>query len=263
MVTFRELHSSGTPLVLPNAWDVGSALAFVAAGYPALGTTSFGISSSAGMPDGGRSGRAATLALAAKLCRLPVHVTVDFEDGYSDDPVEVAESVAQLAALGVAGINLEDSLSGQLVEPLAMAAKVAAVKERNPGIFINARVDNFWFAEQATPEAVVARARMYADAGAEGIFVPGVAAAADIRSIAAGIGLPLNVLAHPSLTVAQLGQLGVSRVSSGSLPYRAAIDAAVSAADSLRNGSQTPAATSYWDMQARLVAFEQGTTPTQ
>lgn len=261
MATFRELHHGEAPLLLPNAWDAGSALAFAAAGYPAVGTTSFGIAASAGVPDGGRSSKAATLALAAQLCRLPVHITVDSEDGYSDDPAEVAGFVAELAALGVAGVNLEDSTDGHLVEPAAFAAKVAAVKRRSPEMFVNARVDNFWFGEQATVDAVLRRASLYADAGADGIFVPGVVDAEHIRGITAGIGLPVNLLAHPTLTVAELWELGVRRVSSGSLPYRASVDAAVNVANALRDGTPTPTATSYWSMQARLVAHAAGNTP--
>ncbi|MBC7760913.1 MAG: isocitrate lyase/phosphoenolpyruvate mutase family protein [Candidatus Saccharibacteria bacterium] len=257
MATFRQLHYSAAPLLLPNAWDVGSGLAFVAAGFPAVGTTSFGIAASAGLPDGGRSSRAATATLAAQLCRLPVHVTADIEDGYSDDPADVAKFVAELATLGVVGVNIEDSTAGHLVDSATFTAKVAAVKRRSPDVFVNARVDNFWFAEQASVGAVLLRARAYADAGADGIFVPGVAAPEDIRSITAGIGLPVNVLAHPSLTVAELGELGVRRVSSGSLPYRAAVDAAVNTAIALRDNNKVPAATPYWEMQSRLVAFNQ------
>lgn len=257
MATFRELHHAGAPLLLPNAWDVGSALAFATAGYPAVGTTSFGVAASAGLPDGGRSSKAVTAALVEQLCRLPVHVTADVEDGYSDDPAEVADFVAQLAAQGVAGVNLEDSTAGRLVDPAAFAEKVAAVKRRSPALFINARVDNIWFGEQATVDAVLLRARAYADAGADGIFVPGLVVPEDILTITAGIGLPVNVLAHPSLTVAEVGELGVRRVSSGSLPYRAAVDAAVNVVNALRDGRQVPAATPYWEMQSRLVSFSQ------
>jgi 2-methylisocitrate lyase-like PEP mutase family enzyme len=258
MPTFKELHHAGTPLVLPNAWDLGSGLAFALVGFPAVGTTSFGIAASAGMPDGGRASQRATVALAGQLCRLPVHVTADIEDGYSADAAAVADLVAELAVIGVAGVNLEDSTDGHLVDPAAHAAKLAAVKLSAPGVFVNARVDNFWFGQEATVDAVLRRARAYADAGADGIFVPGVAAAGDIRGIAAGTALPINVLAHPMLTVAELAQLGVRRVSSGSLPYRCAVDAAVAAANALRDGTPLPAATSYWDMQARLEAFQQG-----
>jgi 2-methylisocitrate lyase-like PEP mutase family enzyme len=257
MATFRELHHTIEPLLLPNAWDIGSALAFAAAGFPAVGTTSFGIAASAGLPDGVRYSKTVTAALVAQLCRLPVHITADVEDGYSDDPAEVAEHVAQLANLGVAGVNLEDSTAGHLVDPSAFADKVAAVKRRSPAVFINARVDNIWLGEQATVDAVLLRAGVYADAGADGIFVPGLVVPDDIQTITAGIGLPVNVLAHPSLTVAELGELGVRRVSSGSLPYRAAVDAAVNVASALRDGKQVPAATPYREMQSRLVSFSQ------
>lgn len=255
VATFRELHYSDAPLLLPNAWDAGSALAFAAAGYPAIGTTSFGVAASAGLPDGGRASKAATVALAAQMCRLPVHVTTDIEDGYSDDPVEVADLVAELASLGVAGVNLEDSKDGHLVDPTVLSGKIAAVKRRSPDVFVNARVDNLWFAEQATVDAVLLRADVYAAAGVDGIFVPGLAASEDIRSVTAGIGLPVNVLVHRSLTVAELGELGIRRVSSGSLPYRAAVDAAVNTVNALRDGRQAPAATPYWEMQSRLVEF--------
>lgn len=260
VATFRELHYSEAPLLLPNAWDVGSALAFAAAGFPAVGTTSFGIAASAGLPDGAGSSKAATTALAAQLSRLPVHISTDIEDGYSDDAAEVAEFVAELAALGVAGVNLEDSRDGHLVDSTVLSAKVAAVKQRVPDMFVNARVDNLWFGEHPTVDAVLLRASAYTDAGADGIFVPGLTDPEDIRSITAAVGLPVNVLAHPSLTVAELGELGVRRVSSGSLPYRSAVDAAVSVLSALRDGKQLPVATSYWDMQSRLTEFGQRTT---
>ena len=258
MAAFRDLHNAGAPLLLPNAWDVGSALAFESAGFPAIGTTSFGIAASSGQPDGGGSTKAATAALAAQLGHLRVHLTMDIEDGYSRVPGDVADFVGELAACGVAGVNIEDSTSGHLVAPAAFAAKVAAIKKNAPGVFINARVDNFWFAEEATVDAVLLRARVYAEAGADGIFVPGLTDPADILRITTGIGLPVNVLAHPTLTVAELGELGVRRVSSGSLPYRYAVDAAVSIAAALRDGKPPPAATPYWEMQARLVSFSKG-----
>jgi len=261
MDTFRELHRGGSPLLLPNAWDVGSAVAFVADGYPAIGTTSFGVAASAGYPDGGRASKAATAALVPLLCRLPVFVTADVEDGYSPDPGEAADFVAGLVEAGVAGINLEDSLDGHLVAPEDAAAKIAAVRRRCPGVFINARVDNLWFMEDPTVDAVLARARRYADAGADGIFVPGLANPAEIEAITGALELPVNVLPHPNLTVAELGGLGVRRVSSGSLPYRAAVDAAVASVAALRDGRTAPSATPYWDMQHRLESYAAALRP--
>ena len=256
VTSFRDLHNKGTPFLLPNAWDVGSALAFAEAGFPAIATTSFGVAASSGMPDGDRSSRAATLALVAQLCRLPVHITADIEDGYSDDPGEVAALVAELVAKGLVGINLEDSRTGRLVDVAAVAEKIAAVKRRNPAVFLNARVDSFWFGEDATVAAVLARAHTYQDAGADGIFVPGISAPGDIRSLTAGTDLPVNLLAHATLSVAELGDLGVRRVSSGSLPYRASVDAAVDIVIALRDGKPLPETTSYAAMQARLTAFQ-------
>ncbi|MFB9165523.1 isocitrate lyase/PEP mutase family protein [Arthrobacter psychrochitiniphilus] len=234
---------------------MGSALAFAQAGFPAVGTTSFGVCASAGMPDGGHASKAATLALVSGLGRIPVHVSADIENGYSDDPEEVARFVAKLSALGVAGVNLEDSTDGHLVNPALSAAKIAAVKRGSPNVFVNARVDNYWFAEEATVDAVGLRAQTYTDAGADGIFVPGVSAADDIRRIAAGIELPLNVLAHATLTVAELERLGVRRVNSDSLPYRVSVDAAVNVVGALRDVTPVPAATPYPDMQAMLEEF--------
>lgn len=255
MATFRELHGTKEPFVLPNAWDLGSALAFVAEGFGAVGTTSFGIAAAAGRPDGERASKTGTKALVRQLSGLPVHLTADIEDGYADEAEDVAEFVAELAAMGVAGINMEDSRLGRLVAPSVLAAKILSAKRRTPGMFINARVDNFWFATEATVEAVLVRARVYAAAGADGIFVPGIADPEHIACLTAGVDLPVNVLAHPTLTVPELGRLGVRRVSSGSLPYRCSVDAAVRAVAALRDGQGTPMATGYAPMQSRLVEY--------
>lgn len=257
MPTFKELHHSVFPLVLPNAWDTGSAMAFLAAGFLAIGTTSFGVAASSGMTDGDRSSQAGTRELIKHIGHLPVHITADVEDGYADDPAEVVDFISELAAFGAAGINLEDSRLGHLVDPALVGLKISAIKERLPEMFVNARVDNFWFGEEATVAAVLQRAATYAEAGADGFFVPGVLGTDGIAALAAGIDLPLNVLAQPTLSIAELGDLGVHRVSSGSLPYRASVDAGVNAVLSLRDGLPLSKATSYWDMQNRLVAFHE------
>jgi 2-methylisocitrate lyase-like PEP mutase family enzyme len=255
MTSFAELHNGPEPLLLPNAWDVPSALAFVAGGFSAIGTTSFGVASSLGAPDGGRSTREANLRLAEQLATLPIMLTVDIEDGYSDDPGEVAAVVAQLAATGVVGVNIEDSLDGRLVAPSAVAAKLAEVKQRNPDVFLNSRVDNYWFHDDDNLDAVLERAATFVDAGADGIFVPGVTDDEIIRSITSALAVPVNVLAIPGVSLAELGQWGVRRVSTGSLPYRAAINAGVLAASAIRDGGTPPPAPSYGELQDRLTAF--------
>jgi 2-methylisocitrate lyase-like PEP mutase family enzyme len=251
-VTFRELHFGDEPLLLPNAWDIGSALAFADAGFPAVGTTSFGVNASAGQPDAEASSRDATVALAHGMQALPVYVSADIEDGYSEEAAEVADLVA---ALGVDGVNLEDSAGGRLVDPAVPAAKIAAIKRAAPEVFINARVDSYWFHEDATPSAVRDRASIYADAGADGIFVPGVSDPSTLEQLVAAIPLPLNVLVVPGLSLSDLGSLGVRRVSTGSLPYRAAIDAAVGVATAVRDGRPVPSAMSYAQAQQRLIDF--------
>lgn len=258
-MTFSELHHRDRPLVLPNAWDVPSALAFLDAGFEAIGTTSFGVASALGRPDGGRSTKEANLELARALAPLPALISVDIEDGYSDDPAEVAAYVARLADLGVAGVNIEDSTAERLIAPGAHAAKVAAVKERTPGLFVNARTDTYWLDADANPEATLARVAAYVEAGADGIFVPGATEPAVLRELAAHIPLPVNVLAVPALGVGELADLGIRRISTGSLPYRAALHAAVQAATTVRDGGQPPAATPYPDLQARLVRYERST----
>jgi len=253
--TFRALHDGPGVLLLPNAWDVGSALAFVAAGFPAVATTSFGVGAVGGHPDGRGASRDATADLVARLRRLAVPLSVDVEDGYSSDPGEVA---AFVASLGVAGVNLEDSADGALADPGVLAAKVAAVKAAAPDVFVNARVDTYWLGQSATVEATLARARRYVEAGADGVFVPGLGDPGDVSAVTGALDVPVNILPVPGRTVAELGELGVRRVSTGSLPYRAAIDAGVSAAVGLRDGEPPVPATPYPVAQARLAAFEDG-----
>jgi 2-methylisocitrate lyase-like PEP mutase family enzyme len=250
--TFAELHHRDLPLLLPNAWDVPSALAFAAAGFEAVGTTSFGVASGLGRPDGARATRDANVALARALSTLDCHVSVDIEDGYTDDPDEVA---AYVAALPVAGVNIEDSTAGRLVPPEAHAAKLAAVKRRSPEVFVNARVDTYWLGQDATVKSTMDRAARYVDSGADGVFVPGATEPDLLRELAAAIPVPVNVLVLPGRSLAELGALGVRRVSTGSLPYRAAVHAATEVALAVRDGREPPAADPYPELQARLVAY--------
>lgn len=251
-VSFAELHAGEQPLLLPNAWDVSSALGFAEAGFPAVGTTSFGVNAAQGQPDAGCASRDATLRLTQRLRALPVFVTADIEDGFSDDPGKVAAYVEELQ---VAGVNIEDSRLGELVDPADLVPKIAAIKQTAPDVFVNARVDTYWFGIDATPEATIERAKAFVDAGADGIFVPGATDPGLLRELADGIPAPLNVLAHPQLTLTQLGELGVRRVSTGSLPYRVAIDAAVAVATTMRDGGLPPSATPYAEAQRRLEDY--------
>ncbi len=254
--SFRSLHHGNGPLLLPNAWDVASAVAFADAGFPAVGTTSFGVGAAAGHADGARASRDATAALVRALARLPAHVSADIEDGYADDPDDVATYVA---GLDVAGINIEDSTNESLIDPAAHADKIAAIKQRCPDVFVNARIDNYWLGQQATVDAVLQRAHAYTAAGADGIFVPGATEPAELRALAAAIPVPVNTLVVPDLPLKRLAELGIRRVSTGSLPYRAALDAAVGVATAVRDGDPPAAATPYEEAQQSLVRFARRT----
>jgi 2-methylisocitrate lyase-like PEP mutase family enzyme len=255
MATFADLHRGELPLLLPNVWDLPSALAMVDAGFPAIGTTSFGVASAAGFPDGARASRLPTRVLAAGLRDLPAFVTIDIEDGYSDEPDEVA---AYAGALAVDGVNIEDSTAENLIDPDRHAAKIRAIKARAPGVFVNARVDTYWLGQQATVEETLRRARLYEAAGADGIFVPGASEPGVVRTLGSSISLPLNVLAVPGRSLREHRELGVRRVSTGSLPYRAAMRAAVDAAAAVRDGAELPPAALYQDMQERLIRYNNG-----
>lgn len=246
--TFHRLHDGPEPFVLVNAWDVGSALVLIDAGFPAIGTTSLGVNASHGLPDAAGASRAANLALATTLATLPVPVTLDIEDAYSTDPDEVADLAAELFAIGIAGVNVEDGRAGRLADPAEMTAVVAALKRGAPDLFVNARVDAHWL--KVDTDQTEDRARAYADAGADGIFVPGLADEAEIARLVAAIDQPLNLLAQ--LPLATMRELGVRRVSTGSLLYRAAMDAILDAARSVRDGGVPPVRTSYDDVE-RLV----------
>jgi 2-methylisocitrate lyase-like PEP mutase family enzyme len=126
---------------------------------------------------------------------------------------------------------------------VAWLALAVAPAFKAPDMFVNARIDNYWLGQDAVVPAVLNRAAAYVDAGADGIFVPGVTEPADLEALAAQIPVPVNVLVVPALTLSDMARLGVRRVSTGSLPYRAAIDGAVAAVTAVRDGRKPPSAT--------------------
>ncbi len=215
---FRALHTGPALLRLANAWDVGSARLIESLGAPAIATTSAGVAWSLGFPDGDALPLFQHLnvvkAIAAAV-KLPV--TADIEGGYSDDPKEVGAAAGRFVAAGAVGINIEDGAG----TPEHLAAKIKAA--RRPDLFINARCD-VWLRALAPGDEhaeTMRRAALYAAAGADCIFVPGVtdrdAIARLATDIGAQLGLPLNVLARDGLPdVATLEAIGVRRLSAGS-----------------------------------------------
>ncbi|MBB5114322.1 isocitrate lyase/PEP mutase family protein [Micromonospora echinospora] len=255
---FRELHRPGDPLLLPNAWDHASAAALADRGFPAIGTTSLGVAAAAGRPDAVRATRAETLELAYRLRRLPALLTVDIEDGFHDDPAEVARYVGELAALGVVGVNLEDGRPDGCLAPAEhVAATIAAVRAAVPGIFVNARTDAWWLDVPSPLGEAQRRAAVFRAAGADGLFVPGLPDDL-VGVLAAEAGLPVNVLYRPGgPDPAALGRLGAARVSTGSLLFRAALGAALHLADAIAAGHDAglPAPPGYDEVQERTRRF--------
>ncbi len=232
---FRALHHADQPLLLPNAWDYASAAALAAAGFAAIGTTSLGVAAAHGLPDAQGQGREETVTLARRLGRLSCLVTVDVEAGFSDDPAEVADLAAKLAATGAVGINLEDGRpGGKLADTGRQADLISAVKTRVPDLFLNARIDTHWLADDPPPLAhTLARAERYLGAGADGIFVPGLDEE-HIGALVTAVPAPVNILYSRGHTLDRLTELGVRRISTGSLLFRAALHAAVTTAQAIR-----------------------------
>jgi 2-methylisocitrate lyase-like PEP mutase family enzyme len=230
---FRRLHDEF--LLLPNAWDYASAAALAREGFPAVGTTSLGVAAASGVKDGACAARSQTVALAGLLAGLPVPVSVDVEGGFSDDAGAVRELGAELAALGVAGVNIEDGLPGGGLREVGHQARLVAAM-RSSGLFVNARTDTYWL--DVERESTVDRLRAYVDVGADGVFVPGLAAERDIAPVVAAVPVPLNVLFLPGRTnVRALPGFGVRRMSTGSFLFRAALGAAVDAVRAVRRNS--------------------------
>ena len=255
--TFRRLHQEGL-LILANAWDAGSARLIETVGARAIATTSAGVAWSHGYADGDQLPVPLLLTTVRDIARVVrVPLTVDCEGGYSSDPAAVADTIAAVVDAGAVGINLEDGSSG----PDLLCAKVERIKGRlGAGVFVNARTDVYLFG-LAPPEKRVAetlaRAARYRAAGADGLFVPGVVDREEIRAIAAGAGLPVNVLVRAGLPrAAELESLGVRRLSAGSDLAEAALGRIRSlAASFLKDGASEPlseGAMPYPDVQALL-----------
>jgi 2-methylisocitrate lyase-like PEP mutase family enzyme len=241
----QSLHVPGRPLLLANAWDVASATVGVAAGAPAIATTSAGLAWSLGAADGDRIDRDTALAAVARIAgAVGVPVTADVERGFGADPAGVADTVRGVLAAGAVGINIEDSVGGggSPLRPVAEAAeRVAAARsvadEAGIPLYVNARTDVYLRGVGQPGERVdlvLERAAAFLAAGASGIFVPGVLDLATIAVLTERIGAPVNVLAgYGAPPIAELASAGVARVSLGSSVAMAAYRLAARATEEL------------------------------
>lgn len=215
--------------MLANAWDVASARLVEESGAGAVATTSAGVAWSLGAPDGDRLDRDQAIDLIARIAAaVELPVTADIESGFAADAEGVAETVRRVIAAGAVGVNIEDALrdGGTPLRPVEeqcerLAAARQAADEAGIPLFVNARVDVYLRGVGETPkerfETAVERATAYLAAGASGVFVPGVVDPETVAALAGAVAVPLNILAGPGApTVAELGALGVARVSLGS-----------------------------------------------
>ena len=234
--TFLALHVPGNPVILFNAWDAGSARAVADAGAKAIATGSWSVAAAHGYEDGERIPLELAMAnLRRMVAAVPLPVTVDLESGYGGAPGVVADTVAAAIEAGAVGCNLEDSFpaDGSLRPLDAQVARLAAARKvaDKAGLpfFLNARTDVFFQKpaeahDEAMVEAALERARAFADAGANGLFVPGLVSEDLIAKLCAGSPLPVNVMAREGGPGrARLAELGVARISHGPGPYRGAM----------------------------------------
>ncbi|MEG4313789.1 isocitrate lyase/phosphoenolpyruvate mutase family protein [Pseudomonas sp. FIP_A4] len=227
---FRTLHQSGC-FVLPNPWDAGSASVLAGLGFKALATTSSGYAWSCARADGQmpRDAVLAHMRYMAQATDLPVNA--DFESGYADTPEGVAESVRLAIETGVAGISIEDS-TGDAQAPLRdicesverIAAARAAIDAHGGDTLLNGRAENF-FVGRADLDDAISRLQAYAAAGADCLYAPGIRTREQIAAVVAAVApKPVNVLIgwDSELTVQDLADLGVRRISVGGALARAA-----------------------------------------
>lgn len=228
--TFRRLHAGPDLLILPNGWDAGSCRVIETLGAKAVATSSAAVCWSHGYADGHHLPVDFLITTVREITRaISIPLTCDFEGGYADDPATVGDNVAKVIDAGAVGINIEDGGGA----PDLLAAKIDAVRKAadraGAPLFINARTDVYLrgLAEgEAAVAEVLRRAALYRNAGADGLFAPGVIAPGEIAAIAAGCGLPLNVMAKPGLPDgAALQALGARRISSATGLGRAALAA--------------------------------------
>jgi 2-methylisocitrate lyase-like PEP mutase family enzyme len=228
--TLRRLHS-GDVLVLPNAWDAGSAQVVESAGFPAVATASAAISAVLGYPDGEGAPWQEMFAANARIARaVTVPVTMDAEAGYGMAP---ADLVGRLLDIGVGGCNLEDTdhRDGGLRDPQQQADWLAEIRSSADAagvpLVLNARVDVFLphsrVPEEERIDEALRRGRLYRQAGADCIYPIGVGDPATLTTLVAEIDSPINGNSNPRLPLSQLRAIGVARVSYGPRFYRAAL----------------------------------------
>lgn len=243
---FLALHLGNAPLLLPNPWDLGSARLLAWLGFEALGTTSSGFAATFGLLDGAvdRDQVIAHVAAMAAVTVLPV--SADLENGFSDDPAGVAETIRLALRAGAAGCSIED-YSGRadapIYDPELAAERIAAAAEIAHGgpvhLVLTGRAENYLHGRPDLADTI-ARLQRYQEAGADVLYAPGLTRLDDIASVVSSVDRPINILARPGgPSVVELAAVGVRRISVGGAFAFAALGAVVEAARELQAGDSS------------------------
>ncbi len=264
---FRALHERDTAFVIPNPWDAGTSRLLAQLGFEALATTSAGAAYAAGVRDGALGRDAMIRHVTAIAAAVDLPVSADLENGYSDAPEEVAQTIRLAAAAGIVGGSIEDA-TGRADAPIyeinlavdRIHAAAEAAHALNFPFTLTARCENYLHGRPDLDDTIL-RLRAYQKAGADVLYAPGLTRLDDIAAVVRAVDRPVNVLAGPSLTVADLAALGVRRVSVGSALARAALTGFLAAAREMRGRgtfSYAQSAVSYRDVNALFESETQG-----
>lgn len=241
--TFRALHEQSRPLLLPNPWDAGSARMLAALGFEALATTSLGVAVAAGHTPATRQEVLDNVRLISAATRLPVNA--DLENCYADDPAEAATMIADACAAGAVGGSIED-FTGDRQAPIydfglaveRVHAAVEAARAQPVPFVLTARAENLLHGVSDLDDTIK-RLQAFEEAGADVLYAPGLHTLAEMRTVVSAVRKPLNVVmgfADPSITLDQLAEIGVGRVSIGGGLARVALAAFLDAAKRMRAG---------------------------
>ena len=245
-IAFLALHETGC-FVIPNPWDVGSALMLQGLGFKALATTSSGLAWSQGKPDGASSREEVLAHLRTMCAATDVPINADFESGYAADAAGVTESVRLAIDTGVAGLSIEDA-TGHSANPLRpideavmrLKAARAAIDASGCSVLLVGRAENFIVGRPDLADTLL-RLKAYAEAGADCLYAPGIRTKDEIAAVVKAVApKPVNLLiGWPSeLTLADITALGVRRVSLGGALARSAWGGFLAAARGIAQGGR-------------------------
>ena len=247
---FLKYHQDNEMLVLLNSWDIASSKIIEASGYKAIATTSMGMAASLGYPDCQIIQLSEVIEIITGIAKnVQAPITVDFEAGYGNNLTEIIDSVTQIIATGIVGINIEGSLelNPNLIDEMEFCERISAIRELSDSLgfhlVINARTDSFYTSIGTPKEKLseaIKRGNKYREAGADCIFVQPVSERETIATLVKEINAPINILSNPGIgtgilppSVSELQDLGVARLSLGSGLMKATLAIIKKVADEL------------------------------